>query len=220
MKLGESMPNHPAFSAIEIGESEAHEEFIHPLLAQRRSQRAFSSKPVEPEKLSTLLEAARWAPSSFNEQPWSFIVTTRQNKPAFELLLGCLLEYNVRWAQHAPVLILSVARLTLASSGEPNRHALHDVGQATASLTFQANSCGLTVCQMAGFDVEKARDAFSIPPDHEPVAVAAIGYPGDPTGLPEKLRQKELTPQQRKPFQDFVFEGRWGVPAAWIRNGE
>jgi len=214
------MPNDTAFSALAIEDSQTQEDSVHPLLAQRRSQRAFSSRPVEPETLGTLFEAARWAPSSFNEQPWSFIVTTQRDKPAFDLLLGCLLDYNVRWAQHAPVLVLSVARLTFAASGEPNRHALHDVGQAIANLTFQANSYGLTVCQMAGFDVPKAHHAFSIPPDHEPVTVAAIGYPGDPATLPEKLRQKELTPPQRKPSEDFVFEGRWGGVTARIRKGE
>lgn len=213
------MPNQNAIPSVAVEENEAAEYCLHPLLAQRRSLRAFSSRPVEPEILGTLLEAARWAPSSFNEQPWSFLLTTQPNKPDFDLLLGCLLEFN-RWAQHAPVLLLSVARLTFASNGAPNAHALHDVGQAIANLTFQANSCGLTVCQMAGFDVQKARHAFSIPPDHEPVSVSAIGYPGDPARLSEKLRQKELTPPKRKPFEDFVFESRWGRPVVWTQKAE
>ena len=212
------MPKNAVLYAVAIEEDKGVEGSVHPLLAQRRSLRAFSSRPVEPETMGTLLEAARRAPSSMNEQPWSFIVTTHQHKPDFEHLLSCLLEFNVRWAQHAPVLVLSVARLTFASNGETNRHAFYDVGQAIAGLTLQANSHGLTVCQMAGFDVQKARHAFSIPLDHEPVSVAAIGYPGDPAGLPEKLRLKQLTPQKRKPLEDFVFESRWGQPGVWTRE--
>jgi nitroreductase len=217
-KRGELMPKNTALYADAIEENQGGECSVHPLLAQRRSLRAFASRLVESETMATLLEAARRAPSSMNEQPWSFIVATHQHKSDFEHLLSCLLEFNVRWAQHAPVLLLSVARLTFASNGEPNRHAFYDVGQAIAGLTFQANSHGLSVCQMAGFDVQKARHAFSIPLDHEPVSVAAIGYPGDPAGLPEKLRLKELTPQERKSLEDFVFESRWGQPALWTRE--
>jgi nitroreductase len=191
---------------------------VHPLLAERRSLRAFSPKTVESEVLGSLLEAARWAPSCANEQPWSFIVAVKGDKPEFQRLLACLIEFNLEWAQHAPVLILSVARMIFQSSGKPNRHAFHDVGQATASLTVQATASGLVVHQMAGFDVEKARREFSIPHDHEPVAVTAIGYPGSPADLPEKLRQKELAPRQRKPLADFVFERGLGQPAAWTRK--
>jgi nitroreductase len=191
---------------------------IHPLLAERRSLRAFSRKTVEPEILGSLLEAARWAPSCANEQPWSFLVAVKDDKPEFERLLGCLIEFNREWAQHAPVLILSVARMIFQSTGKPNRHAFHDVGQAIASLTVQATASGLVVHQMAGFDVEKARREFAIPHDHEPVAVTAIGYPGSPAELPDKLRQKELAPRQRKALADFVFECSFGQPGAWTRK--
>jgi nitroreductase len=112
------------------------------------------------------------------------------------------------------VLLLSVAKLTFESTGELNRHAFHDVGLATAALTVQATASGLVVHQMAGFDVEKARCEFSIPPDHEPVAVAAIGYPGSPGGLPEKLRNRDASPRKRKPLTNFVFESGWGHSAA------
>jgi len=191
---------------------------IHPLLAERRSLRAFSPKTVEPEILGSLLEAARWAPSCANEQPWSFIVAVKDDKPEFEHLLGCLIEFNLDWARHAPVLVLSVARMIFQSTGKPNRHAFHDVGQAIASLTVQATASGLVVHQMAGFDVEKARREFAIPQDHEPVAVTAIGYPGSPADLPDKLRQKELAPRQRKALADFVFERSFGQAAAWTRK--
>jgi nitroreductase len=192
---------------------------IHPLLAERRSLRAFSPRTVEPEILGSLLEAARWAPSCANEQPWGFIVAVKDDSPNFDRLLSCLIEFNLEWAQHAPVLVLSIARMIFQSTGKPNRYAFHDVGQAIASLTVQATSSGLVVHQMAGFDVEKARREFSIPQDHEPVAVAAIGYSGNPAELPEKLRQKELAPRHRKPLVDFVFDGGWGRSIPWTRRG-
>lgn len=204
---------------VSADENPACEYSIHPLLTQRRSLRAFSSRAVEPGILGGLLEAARWAPSCMNEQPWSFIVATQRNKAEFDRLLGCLMEFNVQWAQYAPVLVLSVARLTFESNGKINRHAVHDVGQAIASLTFQATVSGLVVHQMGGFDVEKARREFSVPPDYEPVAVAAIGYPGIPDSLPDKLRERELVPQKRKSLKDFVFEGEWGRAAVWTRKG-
>jgi len=191
---------------------------VHPLLAERRSLLAFSPRTVDAETLACLMEAARWAPSSMNEQPWSFVVATKDNKSDFERLLGCLIEFNFQWAQHSPVLLLSIARLTFESSGEPNRHALHDVGHAIANLTFQAMASGLVVHQVAGFNVEKARNEFSIPRDYEPVAVAAIGYPGSPASLPDKLRKKELSPRKRKPLTDIVFEGQWGRSAGWTRR--
>jgi len=191
---------------------------IHPLIAGRRSIRAFASTSVEPETLASLMEAARWAPSSMNEQPWRFIVAKKENKPDFDRLLGCLVEFNVQWAQHAPVLLLSVAKLTFESTGELNRHAFHDVGQAIANLTFQATVAGLVAHQIAGFDVEKARREFSIPQDYEPVAAAAVGYPGNPASLPEKLRNKDLSPRKRKPLTTFVFESGWGHSAGWTRS--
>jgi nitroreductase len=190
---------------------------IHPLLARRRSSHAFASTSVEPEVLASLMEAARWAPSSMNEQPWSFIVATKANKSDFGRLLGCLVEFNVQWAQHAPVLLLAVAKLRF-ESGELNRHAFHDVGQAIANLTFQATVSGLLVHQIAGIDIEKARCEFSIPQDYEPVAAAAIGYPGNAAELPEKLRKRDATPRQRKPLSNFVFEGGWGHSADWTRR--
>ena len=193
---------------------------LHELIQTRRSPRAFSEKQVAPETLVELLEAARWAPSCSNEQPWSFIVTTKQGNAADHArLVGCLVEFNAQWAQHSPVLLLAVARLNFEASGKPNRHAMYDVGQAMNSLSLQATASGLAVHQMAGFDVEKTRQEFSIPADHEPATVAAIGYPGDPADLSEKLRVRELAPRTRRPLSDFVFAGRWGQPAAWLGKG-
>jgi len=183
---------------------------IHELLRERWSPRAFADRTVEPEKLRSLLEAARWAPSSFNEQPWSFIVATKEHPGEYERLLSCLVEGNVRWAQHAPVLMLSVARLAFERNQKPNRHAFHDVGLAVENLVIQATALGLAVHQMAGFHVDKARELFSIPDGHEPVAALVLGFPGDPAGLPEDLREREVAPRIRKPLESFVFSGQWG----------
>ncbi len=189
---------------------------IHDLLRQRWSPRAFSPRPVEPEKLQGLLEAARWAPSCFNEQPWRFIVCTKDQPADHARLVGCLSEGNLPWAPQAPVLMLSVAKLQFTHNGRPNRHALHDVGMAVENLVIQAVALGLHVHQMAGFDAAKARTVFGIPEDHEPVAAIALGYQGDEQALPAQLRERELAPRTRKPLGETVFGGRWGEASALV----
>lgn len=183
---------------------------IHDLLRRRWSPRAFSDRMIEPEKLRSLLEAARWAPSSFNEQPWSFIVATKENETEYNRLLSCLTEGNIPWAQHASVLMLSVAKLHFDRNRKGNRHAFHDVGLAVENLVIQATALGLFAHQMAGFHVEKARELFNIPEGYEPVAMMALGYLGDAVTLPEQLRERELAPRSRKPLETFVFTGSWG----------
>src|SRR5262250_1032917 len=159
---------------------------IHDLIRHRWSPRAFSDKLIPPDVLRSLFEAARWAPSSNNEQPWAYFVAAKEDAANFAKMVSILVEFNAGCAQHAPVLALSVAHLNFRD-GKPNRVALHDVGSATAQLTFEANSLGLFVHQMAGFDSAKARHVLGIPEDWEPVAAIAIGYPGDPQKLPDKL---------------------------------
>ncbi|HEX9284877.1 MAG TPA: nitroreductase family protein [Nitrospirales bacterium] len=183
---------------------------IHDLIKRRWSPRAFSDRSIKPETLQSLLEAARWAPSSNNEQPWSFIVAAKDDPDEFGRLLSCLVEGNSLWAQHAPVLMVSVARLSFEDDGQPNRHAFHDVGQAVANLIVQATALGLMVHQMAGFHPDKVRELYSVPKEFEPVAAMALGYPGDPQSLPDKLKKRELAPRERKPITEFVFTGRWG----------
>jgi nitroreductase len=189
---------------------------VHELIKNRWSPRAFSEKLVDPQVLRSLFEAARWAPSSNNEQPWAYLVATKDDAENFAKMLGVLVEFNANWASHAPVLALSVAHLKTNRDGKPNRVALHDVGSATAQLTFEANTRGLLVHQMAGFDAEKARQTFTIPPDWEPVAAIAIGYPGNLETLPEKLRERELAPRTRKPVGEFVMTGSWGHTAPFV----
>jgi nitroreductase len=183
---------------------------IEEILRRRWSPRAFSDRTVEAEKLQSLFEAARWAPSSFNEQPWSFIVATKEKPEEHAQLLNCLGEKNQQWARLAPVLMVSIARLNFEKTGKPNRHAFHDVGLAMGNLLVEATALGLFVHQMAGFSVEKVREVYGVPEGFEPVAAIALGYPADPEVLPETFRQQEVGPRARKRVDSFVFEGKWG----------
>ncbi len=131
-------------------------------------------------------------------------------------MLACLVEFNQTWAKAAPVLAISVARLKFQHDGSANAHAQHDVGAASALLSIQATALGLAVHQMAGFDPEKARQTYNIPADYQPMAAMAIGYPGDPASLPDKLRERETAPRARKPASDFVFSGAWNQKAPFI----
>jgi len=189
---------------------------VHELIRNRWSPRAFADNPVSAETLRALFEAARWAPSSNNEQPWAYLVAKQDDAENFAKMLSVLVEFNAGWAKQAPVLALSVAHVKTQREGKPNRVALHDVGSASAQLTFEANARGLLVHQMAGFDAGKARQAFAIPADWEPVAAMAIGYPGDAASLSEKLRERELAPRVRKPAREFVMTGTWGHTAPFV----
>jgi nitroreductase len=186
---------------------------IHELIRRRWSPRAFSELPVEPHKLLSLFESARWAASASNEQPWAFLVATQEDAKNYENMLGVLVDFNRGWANKAPVLILTVAHTQFEKDGKPNRHGFYDLGQAAANLALQATALGLAAHQMAGFSVEAARERFAVPEGWEPVSVIALGYPGDPDSLAEKLRQREIAQRHRKPLETFVFSGTWGHPA-------
>jgi nitroreductase len=189
---------------------------IHQLIAERWSPRAFEARAVEPEKLRMLFEAARWAASSYNAQPWNFIVATKEDPENFKKVLDSFVEFNQGWAKNAPVIGLSVAGLKM-QDGSPNRHAFHDVGQAATTLALQATALGLQIHQMAGIVPDKARQIFAIPADYEAVAGFALGYPGDPLTLPEgRLRDTEIGARQRKPASSFVFTGKWGEPSPLV----
>lgn len=183
---------------------------IDDLLSHRWSPLAFDNRPVETDKLYSILEAARWAASCFNEQPWSYIVATSENETEFQRLLDCLVPANQEWARNAPVLMISVAKLNFERNGNENRHAFHDVGAASANLAIQAMALGLFVHQMGGFDIDKARETYNIPPGYEAVAAIAVGYLGESETLSEKLQQREAAPRARKPLEQFVFSQHWG----------
>lgn len=182
---------------------------LHNLIKQRWSPVSFDSRPVESTKIGSLLEAARWAASCFNEQPWFFIIATKENPQEYEKLFSCLVEANQKWAKYAPVLMISIAKLDFERNGKPNRHAFHDVGLALGNLTLQAQELGLFLHQMAGFDVEKAQEIYQIPQNCEPVAAIALGYPGNVEQLEEDLKERQLSPRNRKPLEEFVFHDTW-----------
>jgi nitroreductase len=184
---------------------------IHDLLMQRWSPRAFAAQAVEQEKLLRLFEAARWAPSGSNLQPWNFIVATSAEPEAHARMVEVLGVRNQLWAKAAPVLLLAIAK-TERQPGTPNRYAWYDLGQSVAHLSVQATAEGLSVHQMAGFDAEKARELFGIPQGYDAVTAIAIGYLGDPENLPEDIRTREREPRSRKPLSEFVFAGSWGEP--------
>lgn len=191
---------------------------VHELIRNRWSPRAFVDKAIPGEVLRSLFEAARWAPSSNNEQPWAYIVATKEDNENFDKTLSTLVEFNQGWAKNASALAVAVAELTFAKNHAPNRNALYDTGAATALLSVQATAHGLAVHQMAGFDPVKARKTFGIPEGWEPIAAIAIGYPGDPDSLPPKLKDRELAPRTRKPLSEFVMTGNWGHTAHFVEN--
>jgi nitroreductase len=184
---------------------------VEDLILRRWSPRIFSDKPISSQDLTRLFEAARWAASSFNEQPWRFFVG-RKGDETYQKIFNSLVEFNQGWVKTAPVLVLSVAKKTFSNNGSPNRFHLHDTGAATANLALQATALGLHTHSMAGYDAEAARASFGVPSDYEMGAVTAIGYFGDPDQLPEQLRKNEVSPRQRKPLEEFVFSD-WEKPA-------
>jgi nitroreductase len=178
---------------------------VNELIAARWSPREFSSRAVEPEKLHAVFEAARWAASCFNEQPWRFILATRQDPEAFAKVLGLLMEKNQQWAKTAWALGFSAAKKTFTQTGAPDRWGMHDTGAASATLSIEAVSLGLRTHFMGGFDAQRARTEFHVPDDFEMGAAFAIGYIDETTTVPP--------PRNRKALEEIVFAGDWGAPA-------
>lgn len=187
---------------------------VHDLIARRWSCRAFdASKPVSREQIVALLEAARWAPSCFGDEPWRFIVWDRNSdEAAWQKAFACLGEWNQNWVKNAPVLMLSTATSLFRKNGTPNRWGQHDTGAASENLCLQAVALGLMAHQMGGFDEEKTRLAFNIPKEFALMAMIAVGYQGEPEVLNDELKGLELAARLRTPLGEHFFEGGWGVP--------
>lgn len=190
---------------------------VHAYIQKRWSPYAFDARPVEKADLLSLFEAARWAPSSRNEQPWHYIVATKDEPAAFEQLLSCLVAGNRIWAHAAPVLALGIVKLSLSYNNQPNRAAIHDLGLAAGSLLFEATARGLHVHQMIGILPERAVEIYDIPEGYEAVTGIAIGYAGDPATLPEHLKARDAARRPRKPLKDFVFSDAWQGEACLFR---
>ena len=194
----------------------------HPILqalAERWSPYGFVDRPVAAADLRSLFEAARWAASSYNEQPWNYLVATRQDPVEFDKILSCLVEANRAWAKTAPVLVLGVVNLRFTKNNQDNRAAVHDLGLAAGNLVVEATTRGLSVHQMIGILPDKAREIFGIPEHYEAWTAMAIGYRAKPEDLPEGLRERDQTPRQRKPLGKFVFAGQWGQPSPILKTG-
>ena len=182
---------------------------VHELIQNRWSPRAFSDEPVDTELLNQLFEAARWAPSSYNEQPWRFIVAQQEDENAFKKLSQVMNDFNRGWAADAPVLVLGLAKKHFDLDGRTNKHAAHDLGQAIANLTFEATRHDLYVHQMAGILPDKARELYDISDDFKPMTMFSIGYKAAPETLDGKLKKQETSPRSRKELEEIVFDGEW-----------
>lgn len=187
---------------------------VHDIIAKRWSCRAFdATKPVSREQIVSLLEAARWAPSCFGDEPWRFIVWDKNSDAAaWQKAFGCLGEWNQNWVKNAPVLLLSTANSLFRRDGSPNRWGQYDTGAAAENLCLQAVASGLMAHQMGGFDVEKTRSTFNIPEEFALMAMIAVGYQGEPEVLDDDLKELELAARARTPLGVHFFEGDWGVP--------
>jgi nitroreductase len=196
-----NMLNKPATTGVDI----------HTLMQTRWSPRAFDpSKTISNNDITAVLEAARWSPSCFNDQPWRFVVCVKAtDENAWQQALSSLAEKNQQWAKNAPVLILAAAMHNFTHNGNPNRHAQYDTGAASLSLALQATALGLVVHQMGGFDAVKAKQLFNLPDDCTPMSMIALGYQADPASLDEDFKQAELAERKRIPLEQMAYFGGW-----------
>lgn len=190
------------------------QEAIHALISNRWSPRAYdANKPVSQSQVLSLLEAARWAPSCFGDQPWRFLVWNKgQDATAWQQALEAIVPNNQVWAKNAPVFVLVCAHGLFGHNQKPNRWAEYDTGAAAENLCLQASALGLVAHQMGGFDSDAARAKFNIPAEVTPMAMLAIGYEGDANDLPEELKSRELASRTRKPLGELFFNGVWDKP--------
>jgi nitroreductase len=194
----------PAITSVEILET----------ITNRWSPRAYdASKTVTHEQIIALLEAARWAPSSYGDQPWRIVVFDKTTNPqAWQQAFDCLLPSNQTWAKNAPVLLLGCANTMLEYNGDANRFAQYDTGAAIENLCLQATHLGLMTHQMGGFKSDLAREKFNIPAQFTPMAMLTVGYQGDANDLPDDLKARELADRKRKPLGELFFAGSWQKP--------
>lgn len=187
---------------------------INEVIAQRWSPRAFDdTKDISNEQVIALLEAARWAPSCFGDQPWRFIVWNKStDTQAWQQAFDTLAPSNQTWVKNAALLILVCADTLFGHNQTPNRWAQYDTGAAAENLCLQASSVGLAAHQMGGFNSDLACEKFAIPSQYTPMAMLAVGYEGDANDLPDDLKTRELAARKRKPLGELFFNGAWGKP--------
>lgn len=187
---------------------------IHDIIANRWSPRAYdANKAMTKAQIISLLEAARWAPSCFGDEPWRFIVWDKnQDAQAWEKASACLVPGNEEWAKDAPVLVLICANKLFSHNQKPNRWSGYDTGAAAVSLCLQATSMGLITHQMGGFDGEKTRAAFGIPDQIEMMSMLAVGYAANADTLSDELKERELAARKRRPIGELFYDGAWNQP--------
>lgn len=190
---------------IEMRKSAEIEHALLEVIHKRRSKRAYTDQPIDQKTIDSLFEAARWAPSSNNEQPWVYLYATRAQTELWSILFETLNDSNKVWASQAPLLVLTVVRKNFRRNDQPNGSAKYDLGGANAFLSLQATHMGLNVHQMGGFNRTQAMEKLHMPDSHEPVIMLAIGYPGVAESLPENLKLRELAPNERYTKDSFVM---------------
>lgn len=183
---------------------------VHELIAERWSPYCFDSRPVADDDIRSIFEAARWAPSSYNEQPWHYIIAKKENAVEFARLLSCLVEGNQDWARDVPLLALGITHLNFARNGKPNRAAVHDLGLAAGNLLLEATARGLFVHQMIGILPDRIRELYGVPDGYEPLTGIAIGYQGKAQACSDEMAQRDQARRPRKPLNEFLFSGNWG----------
>jgi nitroreductase len=184
---------------------------IQPILAQRWSGVCYDpARAVSQADLRAIMEAGRWSPSCFGDQPWRYLVCDKTtNRPAWDKAFSCLGEGNQPWCQHAPVLVVICHDTQFVHNDKPNQHAAYDTGAASMSMSMQATALGLMTHQMAGFSADKAREVFAVPERYKPLVMMTIGYQLDEAQLPEQFKARELKPRARAALEARFFAGEW-----------
>ena len=185
---------------------------IDPVLAKRWSTRAFDrDRDLNSTQILALIEAARWAPSCYGDQPWYFIFCHKTTHPeSWQRAWNTLNPFNQAWVEHAPLIIFSLARATFHHNEKPNRWSHYDTGAATENLCLQATAMHLASHQMGGYDTDAVIQVFQVPKNHFPMAAIAIGYPKQADHLPTELQQSERQARERHPIEQHFFMGEWG----------
>ena len=191
---------------------------IDATLAARWSGRAYdAAKTVSHEQVIALLEAARWAPSCFGDQPWRFVVWNKNTNPqAWQQAFDCIVPGNQAWVKDAPVLLLICADTLFSHNQQPNRWAQYDTGAAAENLCLQASALGLMAHQMGGFDANLTREKFNVPAQYTPMAMISVGHPADVAMLTGDTLARETAARTRKPLSELFFEANWGEPVKGV----
>ena len=187
---------------------------VHALIAERWSGRAYdAARSVSKEQVLALLEAARWAPSCYGDQPWRFVVWNKaSDAAAWQAAFDTLVSGNQGWVKDAPVLVLVAADTLFTHNGQPNRHAQYDTGAAAENLCRQAEALGLMAHQMGGFDADKTRAVAGVPEQYTLMAMISVGYPADPATFTAEVAERENAPRKRRELGELFFDGAWAKP--------